>query len=104
MGRLLFSDVESMVEYGQTVNEPISVVAQLGDTVGEVAFEGIGCMNTFASGYFNTASPEPLTVIAQNLGNLLRNEELSYLLGTFLLDLSLTVNHSFVFLRVIILL
>ena len=70
MGRLLFFDVESMVEHGQTINEPICVVAQFGDTGEEVTFEGIGCMNKFCEWLFEHCeqNSEPLTVIAHNLG------------------------------------
>ena len=52
MGRLLFFDVESMVENGETINEPICVVVQFGDTGEEVCFERIGCMTDYCEWLF----------------------------------------------------
>ena len=70
MGRLLFFDVEPMVEAGETVNEAICVVAQFGDTEEEKLFKGIGCMTKFCEWLFEYCeqNTEPLTVIAHNLG------------------------------------
>ena len=70
MGRLLFFDVESMVEDGQTINEPICVVAQFGNTGEEMVFQGIGCMTEVCEWLFNHCeqNPQPLTVIVHNLG------------------------------------
>ena len=70
MGRLLFFDVESMVENGETINEPICVVAQFGDTGAEVCFEGIGCMTDYCEWLFEHCKEnvQPLTAIAHNMG------------------------------------
>lgn len=70
MGRLLFFDVESMVENDETVNEPICVVAQFGGTGQEKLFEGVGCVTEFCEWLFEHCeqNAEPLTVIAHNLG------------------------------------
>ena len=42
MARLLFFDVESMVENDETVNEPICVVVQFSGTGQEKLFKGLG--------------------------------------------------------------
>ena len=70
MGRLLFFDVESMVENGETINEPICVVAQFGDTGEEVCFEGIGCMTDYCEWLFEHCeeNARPLTATAHNMG------------------------------------
>lgn len=70
MGRLLFFDLKSMVENGETIDEPICVVFQFGDTGEERVFEGIGCMNTFCEWLFEhfEQNAQTLTVIAHNLG------------------------------------
>lgn len=70
MGRLLFFDVESMVELGETLNEPICVVAQCGYSGEEVVFQGLGCMDELCEWLFEHCeqNAETLTVIAHNSG------------------------------------